>query len=128
MDIAGAEFWQAVVGAAAGEALRRKCHHLESCTVALEIGGQRHAVEFHKGSVVLDAAPGPRGAQVVIRGPIEEWERLIGGEIHYMRAINGLHGRLRLDGDLLVATWAGPALCELVRVAVQVRNGVIVDG
>ena len=122
MDIASAEFWQAVVGAARGERLRAKSHHLESCTIGLEIDGQRQTLEFHKGIVVLDAEPGPRGARVVIRGPRDEWERLIGGTIHYMRAINGLHGHLRLDGDFLVATWAGPALCELMRVAVQVRN------
>ena len=122
MDIESPKFWQRAVAVADTERLRSKARHLECCTIGLDIDGQRHVIEFHKGSVFLRPAPDPRGTRFQVLGPRGEWQRLLDGTIHYMRAINGLHGKLKVEGDFLAATWAGPALCELMSAAVSVNR------
>ncbi|MGO8868339.1 MAG: hypothetical protein ACLQME_17755 [Alphaproteobacteria bacterium] len=121
MNIASETFWTAVVEAGnASAALSAKTQHLLALTVSLEIGESRRVVELHRGRAALLPAPPLRGVTVRITGPAEEWQRLVSGEIPYAHAVNVVHGRLRLQGDIIEAAWATPALWELFRVATRI--------
>ncbi len=78
-------------------------------------------IEFHRSRATVLGTTFLRGARISISGPLGAWEPLLDGSIHYMRAINPLHGGLRLEGDALMANWAARGLCAFVDLAVNAR-------
>ncbi len=129
MDIAGPEYWQAVVRSANTDpALGAKAMYLEALTVTFQIGETPRIIEFHRGRVDLLSAAPLRGTTLRITGPPDEWQRLMSGEIPYAMAVNVVHGRLHLQGDIIAAAWATPALWELFRTAVRVYEKDVTHG
>ena len=129
MDISSEEFWQAVVrsGNLASE-LCAKAMHLEALTSTFQIGEVHRVIEFHRGRVNLLSITPLRGTTLRITGPAGEWRRLLSGEIPYAMAVNVQHGQLRMQGDIIAAAWATPALWELFRAAARVYNEGISNG
>jgi hypothetical protein len=129
MDITGPEYWQAVVRTANTDlALGAKAMHLEALTVTFQIGETHRIIEFHRGRVGLLPAAPLRGTTLRITGPPDEWRRLVSGEIPYAMAVNVVHGRLHLQGDIIAAAWATPALWELFRAAIHVYEKDVTHG
>jgi hypothetical protein len=121
MDIASLNYWQAVVQAANSEpALYGKAAHLEALTITFQIGETLRIVELHRGRAELLAAVPLRGTTLRISGPLEEWRSLVSGAIPLAKAINTVHGQLRMQGDVIAGAWATPALWELFRVSARV--------
>lgn len=79
-------------------------------------------IEFHRGRATVLGTTFLRGARISISGPTAEWEKLVSGSTHYMRAINPLHGDLRLEGDALLANWAARGLCAFIDLAVAEKK------
>lgn len=83
---------------------------------------QTTLVEFHRGTASVLMQRPIEGPDLSIRGPEGEWVRLASGSIPFVQAINILHGKLAVSGDLLAAAWANPALSEFFRVAGRTRQ------
>jgi len=116
-------FWRAVAESANSDAtFIERTRHLEGCVIRLGIDDASTFVEFHRGRASVLGASFMRGARISISGPSAEWGRLVSGTIHYMRAINPLHGHLKLEGDALMANWAARGLCAFIALAVAAHN------
>lgn len=121
MDIASSEFWAAVVKTAQDDGtIADRTKHAHDLVIAVEIDGIRQYIEFHRGRVSVLGDRSVRGAQCRLWGPRHEWERLFRGNTCYGAAANPYLGRLRLDGDLIAATWLTRGLWELFRQATVV--------
>ncbi|WP_375459701.1 hypothetical protein [uncultured Enterovirga sp.] len=118
MEIRDASFWAELAAAASrDDALRAKCEHARGCAFSVMVGEARHLLEFHRGRLAVIRPPDLRGASFSIVGPADEWEGVLTGATPYARAINVLHGRLRVEGDALALTWMTPALWQLWRIS-----------
>ena len=65
------------------------------------------------GTVLIGDANRLGTADFTISGPYQEWERLLNGTIDFANAINAVHGRLRLGGNLTKAAGCMYALYNL---------------
>lgn len=118
-----ARFWSAIAEIANGNVeFIQRTRHLEGCVVRLGVDDSNSFIEFHRGRASFLGTSFVRGSRISITGPAPEWEKLVDGSIHYMRAINPLHGGLRLDGDALMASWAARGLCLFIDLAVTARH------
>jgi putative sterol carrier protein len=100
----------------------RKAQHLRAAAIAFVADNQTAGLEFHRGCVeMIDGRP-LEGFDLVVSGPFEEWQRLLRGNISYSQACNIVHGRLSLQGNLLIAAWANQALSEFFRIAASVTG------
>lgn len=107
----------------ADEEFRRRARHF-TATFLLEIGEAAFTVDVVRGEMVA-IHPGRvmTGHDFALAGPLEEWCRLVDGDIDLARATNPFHGRLRITGNVVAAAgnmWALYGLCS--RFA-SVRNG-----
>lgn len=118
-----APFWRAVAEKANATPLfTERTAHLEACVVRFGIDDAQTCIEFHRSRATVLGPSFLRGSRISISGPAQEWEKLVDGTYHYMRAINPLHGGLRLEGDALMANWAARGLCVFIDIAVDMRN------
>lgn len=95
----------------------RKALHLRAATITFVADDQTAGLEFHRGRVEIIAGRPLDGVDLVVSGPLEEWQRLCRGDISYSQACNLVHGRLSQQGNLLTAAWANQALSEFFRIA-----------
>ena len=124
MSMTTESFWDATITASTlNAALRRKADHLIGYVIEFDICGPRYVFEFHRGAIRrLDRVP-LSGAKSRLSGPSEEWLRVTRGDIPFIRAVNGLHGRLLFEGSAIGNTWASPALGEFFAVAAAANKG-----
>lgn len=116
-------FWRAVAERAnADPVFIERTSHLEGCTLRISVDDAPLFIEFHRSRATVLGTSFVRGARISISGPAAEWEKLVDGTYHYMRAINPLHGGLRLEGDALMANWAARGLCAFMDIAVALRT------
>jgi hypothetical protein len=118
MTIPSGEFWSEIVAKGRSNAnLKRKAEHLIGYVIEFLIDDASAIFEFHRGNISLLSAAPIQGISARVTGPAAEWQRIFDGEIPFIRAINGLHGRLKFEGRPLENTWASPALGEFLKIA-----------
>lgn len=124
MSILTNDFWESAVSAAkASVPLKRKSDHLVGYIFEFDIDEASFFFEFHRGTVNQLPRVPLTGLKGRVHGPLQEWLRVVNGEIPFIRGVNGLHGRLRFEGSALENTWASPALGEFLSIAASVNKG-----
>jgi hypothetical protein len=118
MSIRTSEFWREVVERArSSAALERKSNHLIGYVAEFRIDDSTAVFEFHRGTVSMIEAVPMQGSNARVSGPGAEWQRIIDGEIPFVRAAHFSMGRLKFDGAPLENAWASPAIGEFLKIA-----------
>lgn len=94
---------------------RQRARYL-SASFQLGIGTESFTVDVTRGEIVgIHSGEPLTGGDFAIVGPLEEWRRLLVGEIDLPHATNPVHGKLRIRGNIIAAAgnmWALYGLCQ----------------
>jgi hypothetical protein len=79
--------------------------------ILLQFGNQAITLYFHKGRIIeVEAGAAMTGTDFAVVGSEEAWDRLVGGELDFPRALSA---GLRFEGNLVKVAGNMHALCLL---------------
>jgi len=81
----------------------------------VEVCSDEDAVALEIGPATARVATADRDTALTISGGAEGWEAVLSGRHALVRETNVYHGRLRVEGDPVLASWSMPALAALLR-------------